>query len=1285
MYAISGYRRVWKVTLVAVLTLIATATPRAQAPVLHRQITYIMPIIHGPVTPIEAADLRARIGEGPYVKVGFSAYIPIEMNNWNVDITNPLAVQAGLATTFATIDSWMATAQAAGLPVNFNVVTAVRAAYDPVQTASELEDRRSMQWYSTNEIAPGWWSHSRYARKARAVQEAYVREVGRYLAKKMRDFPTVLVSAAGDGEVELSYGHSFPWDSTPYDNPIIADYSPFTVAEFRDWLKNGGEYALPKGAVPGGKYAGQGYSLAARYDGDATPGTDTNGDGHTLNGDFGTNFADWELRYADWSLSDPLTGGAIPLSAPPVTDRGATHFDAPRRSFNPCAPTGSCPQIPQDAWFQLWWLFRQTMLQHHNTDFAKWITTTPVDPALPANPVSNPTVPNDRWYSYQIAADYLFGNFIGNYNLRFITGASAWTTADISPYGGLGMTAFNTNLGGAGANGPYGRTLATVLPHVKARNLRWAALEWNPSIPVSSDPAIYQAEMALVEDHRATLLVPYVWDDMSPLKDQGQTRGTQFEFQLKAMVDRIKNTPAPYVCQYGVTPVAGFVAAGGAGNISVTATAPDCAWTASSSASWLTVTSGAGTGNGTATYSVANNTGIARTATITINGRVHTVRQEAGPCVYGLSAPSVTVGYAASTPTVNVTANAGCAWTAVSNTSFVTVTGGAIGNGNGTVTLSVAAHRKHPVRSGTVTIAGQTFTVTQTGIATAFDFTGDGRADPSVFRPGAGTWFIQGGATVQYGLAGDVPVPGDYNGDTVVDVSVFRPSTGQWFINGQPTVAAGQPGDIPVPADYNGDGRTDTAVFRYVAATGPSGHLTTWVVPGQPNRTWGIKGDVPVPGDYDGDGRADLAVFRSGAWFFLYSAANYTTSAHVPLGQRGDVPVPGDYDGDGTTDVAVYRPATGEWTMMLTGSNTTAVYSWGLPGDMPVPQDIDGDGADDAAVFRPSDGMWWIFNRVTGAATSAQFGVTGDIPSAQRPRLPSVVTSDWDGDGRADMTVFRPSNGMWFTRLSRGNYDTATATQMQWGLTGDVPVVGDYDGDRRADPGVYRPAGGMWFIRYSGSSYAGILMLQWGIAGDVPYPADYDGDGRTDIAVYRPSTGQWFVRQSSTQYTTFTSTQWGLPTDVPLPADYDGDGRADLAVYRPSTQQWFVRLSTTGGSVVKQWGLAGDQPVAADFDGDGRADLGVYRPATGQWIGVDMLSRTATAFVLTVNAAWGLPGDIVMPRDFDGDGTADAAVYRPSTGEWFVTLPPPVGVIHRQWGLPGDIPLLTVGGGGPDR
>jgi len=627
------HRLVSNTALIATLVLMAAATPRAQPPVAHRQITYIMPIFDTVVTAVDAADLRSRIGEGLYVKVGFSAYVGIEMTDWNVDIANPLAVQAALTTTFARIDFLIATAQAAGLPLNLNVVTASRGAYDPVQTASEIEDRRSMQWYSTNEIAPGWWSHSRYARKARGVQEAYVREVGRYIAKKMAELPAVLVSAAGDGEVELSYGHSYPWDDTPFENPIIADYSPFAVAEFRDWLTNSGLYTLPQGSRPGERYAGEGYGLAARYAGDASPGTDSNGDGHTLNGDFGTAFADWNLRYGDWSLADSAGAdpNAIPVSAGPVADGGGAHFDAPRRNFNPCGQPNPCPGIPTDAWYQVWALFRQTMLQHHNTDFAKWMTTTPVNPSLPANPATNPTIPPDRWYSYQIPADYVFGNNPQIYNIRFLTSASAWTTADITPYGGLGMTGFNVNLAVPPAvNGPYGKTLATVLPFVKARNPRWAVLEWNPSIPRSPDPKVYRDEMALVEDYRPGLLVPFVWDDHNT-NGTVQTKDTPFEYELKALVTRIGNVPVPYTCQFGVTPVAGVVAAGGAGSLGVTASATDCAWIATSNVPWLAITSGAGTGSGAAGYTVAANKAIAqRTGTITVNGVAHTVTQLGG-------------------------------------------------------------------------------------------------------------------------------------------------------------------------------------------------------------------------------------------------------------------------------------------------------------------------------------------------------------------------------------------------------------------------------------------------------------------------------------------------------------------------------------------------------------------------------------------------------------------------------------------------------------------------------
>jgi len=90
----------------------------------------------------------------------------------------------------------------------------------------------------------------------------------------------------------------------------------------------------------------------------------------------------------------------------------------------------------------------------------------------------------------------------------------------------------------------------------------------------------------------------------------------------------------------------------------------------------------------------------------------------AGTCSYAISPSSRSFGLSGGTGSVTVTAGSGCAWTASSNAGFVTITSGASGSGNGTVNYSVAAASS--ARTGTLTIAGQTFTVTQapsTGIS----------------------------------------------------------------------------------------------------------------------------------------------------------------------------------------------------------------------------------------------------------------------------------------------------------------------------------------------------------------------------------------------------------------------------------------------------------------------------------------------------------------------------------------------------------------------------------------
>ena len=143
-----------------------------------------------------------------------------------------------------------------------------------------------------------------------------------------------------------------------------------------------------------------------------------------------------------------------------------------------------------------------------------------------------------------------------------------------------------------------------------------------------------------------------------------------------------------------------------------------CAWTATSSAPWLTVTSGAtGSGNGTVGYSVAANPNTTlRTATISAGGQTFTVTQAAVVCSTTISPTASSPTAAGGAATVAVTANAGsCAWTAASNAPWITITAGASGSGSGTVDYTVAANTSTTGRTGTMTIAGQTMTVTQAG------------------------------------------------------------------------------------------------------------------------------------------------------------------------------------------------------------------------------------------------------------------------------------------------------------------------------------------------------------------------------------------------------------------------------------------------------------------------------------------------------------------------------------------------------------------------------------------
>ena len=174
-------------------------------------------------------------------------------------------------------------------------------------------------------------------------------------------------------------------------------------------------------------------------------------------------------------------------------------------------------------------------------------------------------------------------------------------------------------------------------------------------------------------------------------------------------------TQAATACSYTLSATSLSTAnTAGSGSVTVTSTS-GCAWTAVSGAAWITVSSGAsGSGNGPVALSFAANPNTAsRTGTVTIAGQTVTVTQAATPCNYTLSATSLSTANTAGSGSVTVSSTSGCAWTAVSGAAWITVSGGASGSGNGPVALSFASNPSTATRTGTVTIAGQTVTVTQ--------------------------------------------------------------------------------------------------------------------------------------------------------------------------------------------------------------------------------------------------------------------------------------------------------------------------------------------------------------------------------------------------------------------------------------------------------------------------------------------------------------------------------------------------------------------------------------------
>ena len=164
--------------------------------------------------------------------------------------------------------------------------------------------------------------------------------------------------------------------------------------------------------------------------------------------------------------------------------------------------------------------------------------------------------------------------------------------------------------------------------------------------------------------------------------------------------------------------------------------------------------------------------------------------------------------------------------------------------------------------------------------------------------------------------------------------------------------------------------------------------------------------------------------------------------------------------------------------------------------------------------------------------------------------------------------------------------------------------------------------------------------------------ADFNGDGKADYGVVRQGAGgqlgqaTWYIQLNGG---TDIRREWGLNGDILSPADYDGDGKTDIAVWRqlPLPQgtppTLYILRSSDNTFQFGQFGLPGDSPIPADYTGDGKADFAIYRPTTGEfWYS----PSSGPFFGRPVDVPWGAAGDTFVRGDFNGDGRADFCYIR---------------------------------------
>jgi hypothetical protein len=269
--------------------------------------------------------------------------------------------------------------------------------------------------------------------------------------------------------------------------------------------------------------------------------------------------------------------------------------------------------------------------------------------------------------------------------------------------------------------------------------------------------------------------------------------------------------------------------------------------------------------------------------------------------------------------------------------------------------------------------------------------------------------------------------------------------------------------------------------------------------------------------------------------------------------------------------------------------------------------------------------------------------------------------------------LYRPSTGAWFLMANgQGTWQGCNVDRClgPFGDGSDEPLLGDWDGSATSNLGYYDSARKTWQLdsnnnaRWDGcrtDTCYNFSINRKSSNDEIPLIGSWNGAAKPSVGVFKFVNTTASNKGSKNKTITKVDGYWYF--------DRNGNGKWDGC----STDLCFGPFGTSG-----------DIPVVGNWDGAGVSKIGVFTPTTGMWtLDTSGNGQFDGCRIDKCFGPFGTAGDVPVVGDWNGDGTTKIAVFRATSGEWFLDMNgnghwdgPTVDKYIASFGQPGDLPLV---------